>query len=137
MHVIICESMSAATEMVAAKAELELRGHSVTLPRHTDRYVAGELTSETAVESIEHKIAGDLIRSYYDQIREADAVLVVNVPKHGVAHYIGGNSFLELAFAHVIKKQCFLLNPVPNVPYADEIHAMQPVIIDGNYDLLV
>lgn len=37
-----------------------------------------------------------------------------------------------MAFAHVLDKKIFLLNPIPEIPYKDEIVAMQPIILDGD-----
>ena len=55
----------------------------------------------------------------------------MNLDKHGVKNYIGGNTFLEMGFAHVLNQKIFLLNPIPDMPYyKTEITAMKPVIID-------
>jgi hypothetical protein len=59
-------------------------------------------------------------------------VLIVNIDKAGIENYIGGNSFLELGFAHVLSKSVYLLNPVPVMLYTDEIKAMQPIILNGD-----
>lgn len=63
----------------------------------------------------------------------ADAVLAVNLDKHGIKNYIGGNTFLELGFAHVLNQKIFLLNPIPDMPYyKTEIVAMKPIVINGD-----
>lgn len=62
-------------------------------------------------ESTENKRSGGLIRRYYDEIKEADAVLLMNVPKRGISGYIGGNAFLEYGFAHVLDKIIYLMFP--------------------------
>jgi len=41
---------------------------------------------------------------------------------------------IEIAFAHVLDKKIYLLNPVPNISYSDEIEAMKPVILNGKLD---
>lgn len=38
-----------------------------------------------------------------------------------------------MAFAHVLNKKIFLLNPIPQINYSDEIEAMNPIIL--NHDL--
>src|SRR3989339_17671 len=83
-------------------------------------------------ESVQNKIAEDLIRDYYEEIKNADAVLIVNETKNGIKDYIGGNAFLELGYGHALRKKTFILNGIPDMPYTDEIIAMQPVILNGD-----
>jgi len=49
-----------------------------------------------------------------------------------VQNYIGGNTFLEMAFAHILDKPIYLQNPIPEILYKDEIIAMQPIILNGD-----
>lgn len=58
--------------------------------------------------------------------------MAVNKDKHGIKNYIGGNTFLEIGFAHVLNKKVFLLNPVPDMLYADEILAMEHTVINND-----
>ena len=125
MRIVICGSMSSIRDMVAAKKKLLQRNHRVTLPKTLD--------GETDHESTKNKIEHDLIRGYFKEIESADAVLIVNVEKKGIPSYIGGNSFLEMAFAHVLNKKIFLLNDIPDMIYTDEIEAMQPVALNGDF----
>ena len=125
MRIVICGSMSSIRDMVAAKKKLLQRNHRVTLPKTLD--------GETDHESTKNKIEHDLIRGYFKEIESADAVLIVNVEKRGIPSYIGGNSFLEMAFAHVLNKKIFLLNDIPDMIYTDEIEAMQPVALNGDF----
>jgi predicted RNA-binding protein with PUA domain len=63
--------------------------------------------------------------------------LVVNEDLNGIKGYIGGNSFLEMGFAHVLNKKIFLLNPISEMGYEDEIVAMKPVILNGDLDKII
>lgn len=65
--------------------------------------------------------------------KKAILLLIVNVDKKGIKGYIGGNSFLEMGFAHVLNKPIYLLCNIPKMEYTDEIRAMQPVVLNGNY----
>ncbi|PJC52196.1 MAG: hypothetical protein CO030_04160, partial [Candidatus Magasanikbacteria bacterium CG_4_9_14_0_2_um_filter_42_11] len=66
------------------------------------------------------------------EIKKSDKVLILNYDKHDIPNYIGGNSFLEMGFAYILKKPIYLLNPIPKIPYYEtEIIAMKPVILDG------
>ena len=51
---------------------------------------------------------------------------------NGIPNYIGGNTFLEMGFAHVLNKKVFLLNNIPAMPYDDEIKDMQPIVLNGD-----
>jgi hypothetical protein len=87
------------------------------------------------VEKGEHakaKKENNYIKWYYNAIVESDAILVLNFDKNGVKNYIGGNTLMEIAFAHVNDKKIFLLNPIPEVSYKDEILAMYTKVLNGN-----
>jgi len=132
MKIVICGSMSSAIQMVNVKNELLQNNHDVILPKNTEQYAEKVLKEEDSHESTKNKIENDLIRDYYEKIKKADAILVVNIDKRGVPNYIGGNSFLEMGFAHVLNKTIFLLNEIPKMTYTDEILAMQPVVLNAD-----
>jgi hypothetical protein len=129
MKIVICASMSAAEKIIQVKEELENLGHQVVVPANMERHLAKTFNAH---ESTEEKIKDDLIRKYFQEIRHADAVLALNYDKNGIKNYIGGNTFLELAFGHVLDKKLFLINDIPEVSYRDEIIAMQPNILEGD-----
>lgn len=132
MKIVVCGSMTFAKEMVAAETELQRRGYEVVLPKFTREYTGMDTLEIVHNESAANKIKHGLIRYYFEEIKNGDAVLVLNNERHGVPNYIGGNSFLEMGFAHILNKKIFLLNPIPEMGYKDEIIAMQPVILDGD-----
>ena len=132
MKIVICGSMSSACEMIKAEEALIKNGHEVILPRNTREYALRVLHEESAHESTKNKIENDLIRDYYNKIKASDAILVVNIDKKGISNYIGGNSFLEMGFAHILNKPIFILNDIPEMIFTDEIKAMQPVVLKGD-----
>ncbi len=132
MKIAICGSMSLAKEMVAVKKELEIIGHKVVIPENTERYASQELSIESKWEKME----SDVIRNYFEKIKEVDAILVINQDKNGIENYIGGNGLIEIAFAHVLNKKIFLLNPIPKLSYSDEIEAMKPITINSDLGLI-
>ena len=83
-------------------------------------------------ESAERKIANNFIRKHYKLITNSDAILVLNYDKKGVKNYVGGNSLMEMGFAHVHNKKVFLLNPAPELSYTDEINAMTDMVVNGD-----
>ena len=136
MKIVICGSMTLAQKMLDAERELQSRGHKIILPEFVKEYAALENAEQRHSESAKNKVRYDLIRGYFQEIKKSDAVLIVNSERHGIQNYIGGNSFLEMGFAHVLRKGICLLNPVPEMLYTDEIRAMQPIVINGDYDLM-
>lgn len=132
MKIAICGSMQFGGEMIRIKRELERFGHAVVLPKDTERYASGE----KRVEGKWEKQAGDLFRNYWNEIKGSDAVLVVNLTKNGIENYLGGNALIEMAYAHVLGKKIYLLNPVPEINYRDEIEAMRPTVIHGDLALI-
>lgn len=132
MKIAICGSMSASKDMVDAEKELSGLGYGVVLPKRVSEYAEGALQQETRQESTENKIKFDRIRKYFEEIKSCDVLLVVNPEKNGIKDYIGGNSFLEMGFAHILNKKIFLLYGVPELMYTDEIKAMQPVALGGD-----
>ena len=129
--------MTLAQKMEDAEKELRARGHEIFLPEFTRDYAQMSHPEERHRESASNKIKYNLIKQYFDKINKSDAIFVINEERHGITNYIGGNSFLEMGFAYVLGKKIFLQNPIPNMLYADEIITMQPIVINGNYDLII
>jgi len=132
MKIIICGSITAAQEILDIQNRLEKAGHEVEIPhgvKHKEYWDRTELPSS---EKADDKIKNNLIRGYYEKIKLYDVVLVVNVDKRGIKNYIGGNTFLEMGFAHVLNKKLYCLNPLPELSYTSELAAMQPIILDGD-----
>ena len=135
--------MSFAGQMLNCKSNLEELGHQVFLPDGTERYVKDKTWADRAnkmasLEGARRKIKHDLIRRHFKLIKKSDAILVINEEKAGIKNYIGGNTFLEMGFAHVLDKKIFLLNPIPKslkLIY-QELVAMKPVAIRGDFDLI-
>lgn len=132
MKVIICGSISAAEEILNAKKELENSGHEVEIPEGVKNLELRGRTEVSAEEKAEDKIKHDLIRGYFAKMKNYDVVLVVNPEKRGVAGYIGGNTLIEMAFGHVLGKNLYVLNPLPELSYTAEILAMQPIVLNGD-----
>lgn len=133
MKIVICGSMIFAKEMMGVKEELEKLGHTAILPRNAELYAKSQLTLENKAETVKNKIKYDLIRAHYQAIKAADGVLILNYDKGGIDNYVGGNSFLEAGFAHILKKKVYFLNDIPKMLYSDELKALQPIIIDGDF----
>ncbi len=146
MKITICGSIAFMDEMIKVKNELEKSGHTVEIPPLEIKDKDGKMISVKEYYAIRKSAANDdlwvwaekekLIREYFDKINWSDAILVLNHDKNNVSGYIGGNTFLEIGVAFYLKKKIFLLNPIPEMPYKEEILAMMPIVIDGNLGLI-
>lgn len=138
MKIAICGSMAFAREMLSAKKKLEETGHSVVNPPLIEEFIKTKKLRQRAqrgggAEGAKLKKKHDLIRRYYEEIKNADAILVLNYNKNSIENYIGGNSFLEMGFAHVLRKKIYLLNPAPKSSfYYEEVLAMEPTVLKGD-----
>lgn len=115
------------------RQQLQDQEHEVVLPHDAEEY-AGR--PDKVEEKWEQKQGHDLIRKYYHEIEKADAILVLNLTKNSIANYVGGNAFLEMGFAHILHKPIYLLNPIPEMLYKDEIMAMNPIVLNGDISLI-
>jgi hypothetical protein len=136
MKITICGSVKFADKLVEIYKRLEGLGHQPMM--HEEMFGIADGTAKELIDGIEldHaevKKKNNFIRFWHDLIKSGDAVLICNFDKNGVKNYIGGNTFLEIGFAHVNGKKIFLLNSIPkDVPYVDEIKAMIDEVIDGD-----
>ncbi|MFA6064666.1 MAG: hypothetical protein WCW44_00300 [archaeon] len=134
MKIAFCASMAFAKEMIEIKNKLEQKGHTIILPHNTEKYASGKWDAESKSESVENKKKYDLINKYFEVIKNSDAILIINHKKNNIPNYIGGNGLIEIAFAHVLGKKIFLLNPIPEISYSDEIKAMSPIVLNGRLE---
>ncbi len=128
--------MKDSRKMVEIKNAMEKSGHKVLLPRHTEEYAKMKTSNHIHNKSVKNKINNNLIRDYYNKIKNGDAILAVNENLNGISGYIGGNTFLEMGFAHVLNKKIFLLNEILEMGYKDEIVAVKPAVLKGDLDII-
>ena len=148
MHIVICGSIDFTKEIGETSKFLTDRGHTTDMPHTSQRILRGELTLENFSheresdtkdgirESAMRKINDNVIKRYFEIIQKSDAILVINKEKKWIKNYIGGNTFLEMGFAHVLDRKIFLLNDIPDISYTDEIRAMKPIILNGDISLI-
>lgn len=132
MKIGVAGSMQFTETMVQVCNDLEKLGHRTFMSKFKDNYI-GKSDEEKESQKLEDKYHHDAIREFWEPLQDADALLVVNIDKHGIKNYIGGNSFLEMGFAYVLGLKLFLMNPIPDMPYyGTEIIAMNPTVIYGD-----
>jgi len=136
MKIGIIGSMQYTEKMLEARDELIKRGHDAFVTALANPFV-GKSDEEKETIKLHQKHNLDAIREFWRLMQGADAVLVINLDKHGIKNYIGGNTLMEIGFAHVLDQKIFLLNPIPEIPYyKSEIEAVKPVIINGDFSLI-
>jgi len=141
MRIYVLGSTTFVEEMVQSVDKLKAAGHDGWIHPHYIDYVKNKDNSDLQRikqgEELKVKMENDYIRQHYSHILESDAIFVVNLEKNGIKNYIGGNVLMELGQAYVNSKKIFLLNPIPELPYTDEIIAVKPIIIDGDFDKIL
>ncbi len=133
MNIILAGSITACEQIEDIASKLQAMGHVVEIP-----FGCKHLRDRTEVsleEKASDKIANDLLRAYFEKMKAHDAMLVVNPEKRGIAGYVGGNTLIEMSFAHVLGKPLYCLYPPGEVSYLPEILAMQPTVLDGNLSM--
>lgn len=134
MKIVICASMTFAEKILEVEKFLKEGGHDVFVHKNVEKHLEREFSSS---ENIQDKMEGDVIKVYYEKIKNSDSILVLNYDKKGIENYVGGNVFLEMGFAHVLNKKIYLLAGIPEVSYKDEIVAMQPTILNGDLNKII
>lgn len=132
MKIGVSGSMQYTEKMIEICRKLEAMGHTVFMSKFGSEYV-GKNDEEKEKLKLHHKYNFDAIREFWVPMQDADALVVANYDKHGIKNYIGGNSFLEMGFAHVLNQKLYLMNPIPKMPYYEtELIAMKPTILNGD-----
>jgi hypothetical protein len=122
--------------MIELVEELKKFGHDAYLTNLSDPFI-GKSDEEKEKIKIEQKLHQDAIREFWNLMQGGDAILVYNCDKHGIKNYIGGNTLIEIGFAHVLNQKIFLYNPIPEISYyKTEIEAVKPVIINQDLSLV-
>lgn len=123
-------------KMLGIKSELNKMGHEAFL---TDLHktMIGKDALEIEKIKLHQKFNKDAIREFWRMMQGSDAVLVLNFDKNGIENYVGGNTLMEIGFAHVLDQKIFMFNPIPEMPYCKtEIEAVKPIVINGDLSLI-
>jgi len=132
MKIGVVGSMQYTEKMIELRHELKKLGHDSFVTTLASPFI-GKTDEEKEEIKLRQKNDMDAIREFWRLMQGADAILVANYDKHGIKNYIGGNTFLEIGFAHVLDQEIYMLNPIPEMPYyKSEIVAMKPIIINGD-----
>ncbi|MDD3487231.1 MAG: hypothetical protein PHF35_02550 [Candidatus Moranbacteria bacterium] len=123
-------------KMVEVRDRLAALGHDAFVTDLHKPFI-GKSDEEKERIKLYQKYNKDAIREFWNAMQKANAVLVLNLDKNGEKNYIGGNTFLEIGFAHILNQKIFLYNPIPEIPYyKTEIIAMKPIVINRDLSLI-
>lgn len=142
MKITLCGSIAFISEMIELQKKLEQNGHTVFIPSFIAHDKEGNPMSaeefyrirkegkmELSWFEVEKEMA---ILAHFKEIERSDAIFVANYDKNGVPGYIGGNTLMEMALALYLKKPIYLLNPIPEMSYREEIIGMRPIVLSGD-----
>lgn len=136
MKIGIIGSMQFTEKMLETKEALDKLGHQAFVTDLHKPFI-GKTDEEKEVIKLHQKNNMDAIREFWRAMQGKEAVLVLNLDKNGIKNYIGGNTLMEIGFAHVLNQKIFLLNPIPEIHYyKTEIEAVKPIIINGDLSLI-
>jgi hypothetical protein len=138
--ITICSSSSFYRQAGELKDILTVQGFEVIIPK-----MAEEMKAKNNFERIDYQpwlkdpsayhVKAGLIRDHFNEVAKADAILVLNYEKHGVANYIGGNVLMEMGIAFHLKMPIFILNEAPtDVSYAEEVLGLEPIMLKGKIE---
>jgi len=144
MKITLCGSINTGYKMREIKKKLEEKGHIAILPKSLDDFNVRTSIDADKIKSNKKKYIDEIkpiyTKEHFNNVRNSDAVLVVNIKKNGIENYIGGATFAELMLAYHYNKKIFLLNPIPgNEKFdfiRDEIEATKPIILNVNLNLV-
>lgn len=133
-RILIHASLDFKEEMLAAKAEMERTlGIRVTLPELTRYQHIRDVDGDDAEFT---RIKNRLTVENMNNVRESDALFILNYSHRGITNYVGGNSFMEMCVAFYLGKPIYLLHDVPEgMPYTEEIKALSPTVVGCVDDL--
>lgn len=146
MKITICGSIAFIDEMLEMKGQLEQLNHEVKIPPHEIMDGDGKIMPAKQyynlrkATTVDHGWIWDrkeeAMKNHFNKVMWADAILVLNYPKNDIKHYIGANTLLEMGLAFHHNKKIYILNPIPEISYKEEILGMKPTIISKDLTLI-
>jgi len=132
MKIGIIGSMHFSEDMLKVAKELKSLGHDPILSNFVDSF-PNKNDSEKEEIKLKQKFEEDAMKKDWESMKQAEALLVINLLRHGIENYIGGNTLFELAAGYFGGKKIYLYNPIPEIPfYKTELEAVKPIIINSD-----
>jgi hypothetical protein len=129
LKITIHASLDFKDEMIAAKDYLESKGFEVILPE-LKRYQ--HIRDDLGDDETFTRIKTQLTKQNILNVEKCDCLLILNYSHRGYKNYVGGNSFIAMVLAFYLHKPIYLLNNIPeNMPFTEEIKALEPIIVES------
>ena len=114
---------------------LEGAGHDITLPNCFDNpFEEEQIKKISGGDHVAWKC--EMMKRHGVTLKGVDAILVLNFEKKGIPNYIGGATFMEVVKAWELGKKIFFYNPLPSCSFTDELKGINPMIINGNLEMI-
>ena len=137
MRIGIIGSMHFSEKMLEVSEELKKLGHEPMLSNFVKSFPRKNDEEKETIK-LQQKFEENAMKRDWETMKQADALFVINLERHGIPNYIGGNTLFELAAGYFAGKKFFLYNPIPEIAYyQSELEALKPVIIDGDLSKIV
>ena len=120
MKITIIGNMSFLEKLKEAKEILEQRGNEVIVPE-----------KDPMPEPIPPSVKRKAMEKFNENLKQSDAILVMNYTKDGKENYIGANTLMEIGMAFILNKKIFVLNPFPEF-CKDELEAIEVQLLNGD-----
>jgi len=135
LRIFICASKYNYCHIASVAKYLKSKGHKITMPnRYNDPFFEERMKKISREKHIQVK--RKYLKMQVKKVAKNDVLLIINMTKGKNKNYIGGSTFLEMYKAFEFGKKIFLYNPIPEGAMHDEITAFNPVVINGNLDLI-
>lgn len=141
-EIVICSSASFYKQVISIGNELKKMGFKVTIPLTANKMKkSGDYNVDTYKtwykNPNDYKRKTFLTKHHFKKVAKGDAVLVLNYQKNGIDGYIGGAVLAEMGLALHYDKKIYVLNPIPEfISYKEELYGMQPIVINGDLQLI-
>ena len=138
MRIMIVCSTGFYDKIGLIKNYLESKGHILKMPNCYDE--GNELDYEEMTDEEYKSFFKDMYYQSREAVGESDAILVANYSKFKdekeIKNYIGASTFLEMYEAFMQGKKIYILNDYPDSMLIDEIKGFDPIILNGDLDLI-
>lgn len=124
-------------KMLAVAKDLKNLGHDPILSNFVNSF-PDKSEKEKEEIKLKQKFKENAMKKDWEIMKQADALLVINLKRHDIVNYIGGNTLFELAAGYFSNKKIYLYNPIPEIEfYKTELEAVKPVILNGDLTKII
>jgi hypothetical protein len=125
--------MSFYSDMIKQARLLNDAGIDTVIPESDDPFINS--ISEDDFQDVKLNASMRHIRKIRDH-EKTFGILVLNLDKHGIANYIGPNTFAEIAVALAHYKKIYLFQGIP-IFYRDELTTWNVICLGGNLNRII